>query len=54
VFPGWEISPCNVPAAFAALQIRRHWQEHGRTPQESAFEASSVWWMKARHSQAAA
>lgn len=49
-FPGWEISPCNVPGAFAALQIHRHHQEHSRTPQKSTFEVTSAWWIKASHS----
>lgn len=49
-FPGWEIYPCNVSGAFAALQFHRHHQEHGRTPQKSAFEATSAWQIKASHS----
>lgn len=46
-FRGWEISPCGVPGALAALQIHRRPQEHGHAPQRSAFEATSSWQIKA-------
>lgn len=41
-FPGREISPCDAAEAFAALQILSGQQERGRTPQKSAFDASST------------